>query len=275
MLLAVDQQLAAIRQGSAKPKTPADAVGLAHFAIQEFKKEYGLAVRLFADAFAADVKLMAANRYNAACAACLAAAGKGKHADKLDGKERANLRHKALAWLRDDVQAGTQSLRANPTSAPWLTEKMKHWHRDPDLVSVRDAKELAKLPEAEQPSWRKLWSDVDGLLKQATAAFTETNLKGMLTAKDTQHVHEVKMNAGNTYAIYLTSNEFNAYLRLETAQKKILAENDDIDPGKNLNSRILFKPKEDAVYRIIATSLKQRGVGAYTLTIREFQRGKE
>src|SRR5262249_12101276 len=209
------------RQGSAKPKTPAEAVGLANFAMQEFKKEYGLAVRLFADAFADDAKLMAANRYSAACAACLAAAGKGRDADKLSDKERTELRHKALAWLREDVQAGTQSLQGNPTSAVLLAETLKHWHSDPDLLSVRDAKELATLPESEQQAWRQLWSGVDELLKNAKAAFTETRLKGTLTAKDREQVHELKMSAGNTYVMHMTSMDFPTYLRVETAQKEV------------------------------------------------------
>jgi serine/threonine protein kinase len=64
------------------------------------------------------------------------------------------------------------------------------------------------------------------------------------------------------------------YLRLETVQKQVLAENDDIAPD-NLNSRIIFNPKEDGLYRIVATSYQQRGLGAYALRIREFQRKKE
>ncbi|HMF19409.1 MAG TPA: tetratricopeptide repeat protein, partial [Gemmataceae bacterium] len=210
-----------------------------------------------------------------ACAACLAAAGKGKDADKLDDPKRAELRRKALACLRDGVQAATQSLRDNPASAVLLPEKLKHWQCDPDLSSVRDATELAKLPQAEQQAWRKLWSEVDQLLKQAKAAFTEINsLKGKLTATDTEQVHEVKMSAGKTYVIDMTSNDFDTYLRLETANKKILAESDDNAPD-NLNSRIIFAPKEGGLCRIIATAYQQRGVGAYSVTIRIFQRKKD
>jgi hypothetical protein len=172
------------------------------------------------------------------------------------------------------VQAAKQSLQDNFVSAAWLSQQLRHWRSDPDLLSLRDPKELAKLPEPEQQSWRKLWSDVNELLKQASAAFTETTLKGTLTAKRTEQAHQVKMSAGNTYLIDMTSAEFDTYLRLETAQKKVLAENDDIGPG-NHNSRIIIMPKEDGVYRIIATSFQQRGVGTYTLTIREFQRKKE
>src|SRR5262249_14434030 len=158
-------------------------------------------------------------------AACLAASGKGKEADKLDGRERADLRHKARAWLRDDVQAGTQALADNPTTAISVQEFLKHWQRDPDLVSVRDAKELAKLPEAERQSWQEFWSDVNRLLKEANGAIAktnETNLNGKLTPKDREQLHEVKMRAGSTYVIDLTSKDFNTYLRVETAKKRIL-----------------------------------------------------
>ena len=153
---------------------------------------------------------------------------------------------------------------------PLLPEKLKHWQNDPDLLGLRDAKELAKLPQAEQTSWRELWSDVDQLSKKATAAFAEIIIvRGTLTGKDTEQAHEVKMTAGNVYVIEMTSNDFDTYLRLETANRKILAENDDIAPD-NLNSRIIFTPKVDGLYRIVATSFQQRGTGAYTLTIREF-----
>lgn len=38
----------------------------------------------------------------------------------------------------------------------------------------------------------------------------------------------------------------------------------------NLNSRLIFEAPADGIYRIIATSFEERGVGAYALTIREF-----
>jgi tetratricopeptide (TPR) repeat protein len=47
------------------------------------------------------------HRYNAACSAVLAAAGKGADAAKLDAKQRAVLRRLALGWLQADLQAWT------------------------------------------------------------------------------------------------------------------------------------------------------------------------
>jgi hypothetical protein len=43
-----------------------------------------------------------------------------------------------------------------------------NWLVDPDLAGVRDPGEpgLAKLPDAEQEPWRKLWADVVEALKE-------------------------------------------------------------------------------------------------------------
>jgi hypothetical protein len=43
---------------------------------------------------------------------------------------------------------------------------LTHWRADPDLAGVRDKPALDKLPDAERMAWRKLWAEVDGLLKR-------------------------------------------------------------------------------------------------------------
>ena len=95
-----------------------------------------------------------------------------------------------------------------------------------------------------------------------------------MNAQEKERTHEVKLQAGQAYLIDLESTQFDTYLRLHDGRGKLLAENDDIAPD-NLNSRIIFTPKEDGVYHIIATSYQQRGRGAYALRVREFQRKKE
>jgi hypothetical protein len=72
----------------------------------------------------------------------------------------------------------------------------------------------------------------------------------------------------------MQSKQFNTYLRLEDAKGKTLAENYDIGAAKNLNSRILFMPKADGVYRVIATSFQQQGRGEYEIIVREYGPGK-
>jgi hypothetical protein len=45
--------------------------------------------------------------------------------------------------------------------------------------------------------------------------------------------------------------------------------------SKNLNSRIVFLPKADGVYHIIATSFQQAGRGEYEIVIRQYSSAKE
>jgi hypothetical protein len=47
---------------------------------------------------------------------------------------------------------------------------LQHWQTDPDLASLRDPAPVAKLPELEQEACRKLWSDVEVLLKKVQEA---------------------------------------------------------------------------------------------------------
>ena len=208
-------------------------------------------------------------RYNATCAAVLAAAGKGIGADKLDLKEKTGLRQDALKWLQADLAVRARFLQKNPLLAIRIVDDLQHWQKDPDLGVVRDDKELGKLAVEERAAWQKFWTQVGALSKQARAAFSQTDHKGQLNDKEREQSHPLKMTAGKTYRIDMTSAEFDTYLRLEDDKGKVLAENDDIS-DENLNSRIIFSCKEDGNYRIVATSYQEAGRGAYVLTIRQF-----
>jgi superkiller protein 3 len=169
-MLALDQKLAAVLNGEARPADAAEQVGLAGLCLT--KKRYTDATRFFADAFKAQPKLaedlQAGHRYNAACAAALAAAGQGENSGKLDDKERARLRQQALGWLRADLALwGKQVESATPQARAAVQKTLRHWQEDPDLVGLRDAAALAKLPEAERAEWEKLWADVEATLKKA------------------------------------------------------------------------------------------------------------
>src|SRR5262249_3569767 len=144
------------------------------------------------------------------------------------------------------------------------------WQNSPDLGSVRDDKELARLPPAEQKGWRRLWHEVQALHQQARACFTEYRLSCNLTVQQKEQTYEVPLQAGKTYIFDLESTAFDPTLRLEDAEGNKLAENDDIEPGVNLNSRIVYPSPLDGTYRLVVTVVQGRGTGGYTLTIREF-----
>jgi hypothetical protein len=167
----LDRKLPSILNGKAEPKNPAEGCELARLCGQ-FQKRYAAALLLFEKAFAADAKLAndlaAGHRYNAACYAALAAAGRGKGAAKLDDKERARLRRQALTWLQADLRAhGKQLKSSRPEAANQSRQALRHWQGDADLASVRDRAALARLPETERADWQKLWADVEALLKTA------------------------------------------------------------------------------------------------------------
>ncbi len=244
-LLALDQKLPGVLQGDAA--NASDLLALADLC-QRYKKRYGAAAALFARAFAAEPKraddLGKAYRYNAACAAVLAAADKGSGADNLDAKEKAGLRQQALTWLQADLAARGTLLDKNLPSVVQIHDDMQHWQRDPDLAGVREPKELGKLPDDERAAWQQLWDKVDRLSKQARARYRQTEHKGHLTAKEQEQRHLIQMAAGKTYVIDMASPQFDTYyLRLEDDKGKVFAENDDISED---NPAILHHVARDA-----------------------------
>jgi tetratricopeptide (TPR) repeat protein len=170
-LLALDQKLAAIQQGYAQPAGAAEQLALATLC-QIYKKHFAGATKFYASAFDAApqfaVDLSKPYRYNAACAAALAAAGQGKDAGQLEPKDKTKLQQQALAWLQADLELRQQQAKSkNPAAVQMLIKQLSRWRTDPDLAGVRDAKELAQLPESQRKEWQALWATVDQLLQQA------------------------------------------------------------------------------------------------------------
>jgi serine/threonine protein kinase/Flp pilus assembly protein TadD len=176
-LVELDGKLPAFLEGKATPASAAERIELARLCL--VKHLDGAAARFYEEAFTAEPKLaenlQAFHRYNAACAAALAACGQGKDADQLDEKEKARLRGRALAWLRADLEAlsrlpdkGADAARL----AAGVGTVLRHWQADPDLAGVRGAEALGKLPEAERQAWKKLWDDAADVLARAQAKTT-------------------------------------------------------------------------------------------------------
>jgi hypothetical protein len=165
--LSLEPKLIAVLAGTAQPADAAERLDLAFLC--GVRKMQASAVQLWIDAFAAAPKapddLAAQHRYNAACAAALAAAGKGVEVKKLDDQEKKRFRQQALTWLRADLAAWTRLLD-KPGFNPRIREAMLHWQWDSDLVAIRDANEIAKLPPDEHEACKKLWADMTSLLQK-------------------------------------------------------------------------------------------------------------
>jgi serine/threonine-protein kinase len=169
-LLALEARLPALLEGKEQPADAAEQRELAALC-QNYKRLNAAAAHFYAAAFDAQPKLaddlQTQDRYNAACAAALAAAGQGADADKLGDAERARLRRQALEWLTLDLAAWEKRMKDQPQERARVQQTLRHWKKDRDLVGIRETEALAKLPAAEGEACRKLWADVDALLQQA------------------------------------------------------------------------------------------------------------
>jgi superkiller protein 3 len=173
-LAELDGRLPSVLKGEAKPAGAAERVEFAQLC-QGPKRLYVTSARLYAEAFAEQPKLAedlrGGHRYGAACAAALAAAGRGKDAGPLDDVGKALLRQQALDWLRADLAAwGKVVEKGSPQELALARRALRHWQKDPDLTSLRDRDALAKLAQAGREACRRLWADVDDLLRHAGAA---------------------------------------------------------------------------------------------------------
>ena len=271
-LLSLDQKLPAVLKEEIQPATPQD--WLDYIQVCQLKKAYASQAKLWQRAFMAyspPRNPSAGYRFRAACAAAMAADGQGQDAGNLTADQKADLRKQVFQWLQTDVKEWTKRVeKGRPTFILASFKELSHLQTTTDLDGLREEKNLVSFSQAERQEWKKLWAEVERLRKQAQDLFRETRLKGVLTAREALKVHEMKLSAGYAYVIDLESNAFNTFLRLEDATGKKLAENDGVIPGVNRNSRLLFTPEENGVYRLVATALQKRGVGPYTLTIREF-----
>jgi eukaryotic-like serine/threonine-protein kinase len=275
-LLALDKRVQMVMQGKAEA-SPADLLAMGQMCTQ-YKNQHATAAELFGKGFQAEsalaTDLTRAHRYNAACAAALAGDGQGSDAGKLNVEQKHAFRKQARGWLNADLDLHGKLLEGGkPGDVMRTAMKLSHWQSDPDLAGVREPRKIEKLPDDERAAWEQLWSQVEKLHTQVRAAYIETEHKGELTAKQPEQPHPIKMAARKTYVIDMASAEFDTYLRLEDAKGKVLAENDDISET-NQNSRIVFTAPVDGPYRIVATSFQQRGAGAYTVTVREFNAKK-
>ena len=172
-LVVLADRLPAFLKGDERPKDNADRLALARMCSDT--KRPAAATRFWAEALEADPNLgddrKSQPRFSAACAASLAAAGKGKDEPSPDDAAGAKLRGQAMSWLRAELAAWTKLLESGPTQGrPAITKALEHWKVDADLAGLRDADALARLPEAERKDWQALWADVDALRLKAAAA---------------------------------------------------------------------------------------------------------
>lgn len=161
--------------------------------LSRYHHRYLASARFFHEAFSKQPELAvkSMDRYTAACAAVLAAAGLGKDAAGLKDEERERWRKQALVWLRADLPALAKALAADPHKAVSdVYPTVSLWQTDGSLATVRDRPELTQRPQAEQDAWQKFWSEVAALRWRAAVIPT-----GRWRVEGKELVQEQKANA--------------------------------------------------------------------------------
>src|ERR1043165_8864252 len=79
-------------------------------------------------------------------------------------------------------------------------------------------------------------------------------------------VYKVKLMEGKPYQIDLRSDYFDSVLRIENAEGKEVAFNNDAPPGNTLDARITYTPTATDEYKIIATNA-EGSTGEFTLVV--------
>lgn len=86
---------------------------------------------------------------------------------------------------------------------------------------------------------------------------------------DSQASYALTLESGQTVAITLTSDDFDAYLELMDASGAMIAEDDD--SAGNLNSALVFTAPVAGTFTVVVGAYGGTATGAYTLTTAESQ----
>src|SRR5262249_2661796 len=134
------EQMAVVREkllpflsGSYRPANNAERLAFIEWC--KVKKLNHAGASLYAAAFSAEPTLAAnlvlGHRYDPACFAALAAAGKGADAAAVDDKEKLRLHRQVLDWLRADLALNArQAETAKPADLVTLRRRLLHWQED-------------------------------------------------------------------------------------------------------------------------------------------------
>jgi hypothetical protein len=103
---------------------------------------------------------------------------------------------------------------------------------------------------------------------ELTARITDKDKRDTARQQMFAKIYHVKMVKDKVYSIdMIASPAFDAFLRLEDAEGKQLAADDD--SGGNLNALIVFRAPETGTYKIITTTFAPNAQGEFLLRVEE------
>ena len=161
-LVELDRDLPAVLSGERKLTTAADCLDYARLC--GYKQRYAAAVRFYESGFALEADAGAGVRAEAARCAALAGASRGSDCACV-GSGSGRPRRQALEWLQADLALWRKAAEGKYTDRrAAVRQALNEWRTHDALIGVRDAAELAKLPEAERAAWEQFWADTAAAL---------------------------------------------------------------------------------------------------------------
>lgn len=179
--VALARDVDAVIKGKLQPASAAECAEYAEICFLE--KRYLPAAKLFERAFRDDAALADdfanAGRYDAACAAALAAAGRGIDTGWLSDLERAQWRRQAIAWLQAELALDRKLVtNGSPDQRRRALDRLRDWPIDSDLVSLRQPAALVKLSAVQQQACRQIWSEIKSLTQDDSAVARSESPRG-------------------------------------------------------------------------------------------------
>lgn len=274
-LVALDRSLASYLKDVRKPAKAPEQLELAEFC-RQYKSYHALAARLYGAAlqkkfveYRDDFERV---KWDAARSALRAAAGKGLDPRQPDVAEQTQLRQQALGLLRAELgryEKAKSGSRLAGRLEVW--ERLSQWRQEADLANVREPKALALLPASERATWQQFWADVERVMNWAPALVSETIIRGTLTDRARERIHDVKLSAGQICLVKQFSRAFDSEIGMLDVHDNPLIESSKLSPLPGA-LEMIYSSQAAAAYRIVASSVQQRRTGPYVLTIRVFDR---
>ncbi len=109
-------------------------------------------------------------------------------------------------------------------------------------------------------------SENAGLLEKVERGSLEKGDRVIADDGSLYDFYPLEGKAGESFTIYLESDEFDTFVALVDSQGNTIKENDDISESDS-NSRIRVTLPEDGTYNVIVNTYDEQGTGKYVLTV--------
>ncbi|MEL6927523.1 MAG: pre-peptidase C-terminal domain-containing protein [Cyanobacteria bacterium J06600_6] len=179
-----------------------------------------------------------------------------------------------ITQAETEIEQEQQELDASEpnleNSEPEAVEEAKNIDQEELEPEDEVAEELE--PEDESPVVAETATEV--AINTETAGFSEKVEKGRLEAGDRiiaddgslYDFYPLQGKAGESFTIYLESDDFDAFVALVDSGGQTIGENDDISQSDS-NSQIEVTLPADGVYNVIVNTYDENGTGEYTLKV--------